>query len=219
MDSGVQPGLDDVRRYLVDKLNRALRRPGMWGTEITLQVLLDAVAYVDGLGEIWRREQDDLTTSGAFTSVGVRGAFAKIGYDDTGAVASVYADIAWRRGWLTVDRLLPDVDHHRLRAETAPWCARDRSLDEVLSELGPPSVLCGGGNPRYSTTLAYAAADREQGLVWLYFAATYDWEDPTPQPDSQPVLAAVRHGAGRFVDTFTFTPAGVARRSLGRMAD
>jgi hypothetical protein len=51
----------------------------------------------------------------------VRGAFARIlpGYDDDGAVASVYADIAWRHGWLRVDRVLPDGDHRR-RATTPP---------------------------------------------------------------------------------------------------
>jgi hypothetical protein len=60
--------------------------------------------------------------------------------------------------------------------------------------------------------LIYADANPAWGLVCLHFAATYDWDAPEPQPESQPVLLAVRHGDGTFVDTFTFTPAGAVHR-------
>ncbi len=208
-----EPSLDEVRSYHLDRLNHALRRPGMWGGETTLRVFLDAMAFVDGRGAVWQQEQDTLRDRGAFRSLGVRGVLAHVlpGYDD-GAVASVYAEIAWRHGWLIVDRVMPTEQHRRLCLD-ADWCARDRNLDEVLEELGPPSVRCGGGNIRSSKTLLYAAADRACGLVSLHFAGTYDWEAPQPQPESPPVLVAVRHGDGPFLDTFAFTPKGFGQRA------
>jgi hypothetical protein len=213
-DGTDRPNLGEVREYHVTRLNQALRRPGMWGREITLRLFMDAVAFVDGLDEVWQAEWEQLRARGAFTSLGVHGAFAEIlpGYrDDGAAVASVYADIAWRHGWLTVDRTLPADDLQRLRDETSHWCARARDLDEVLAELGAPSVLLGGSNPRYPKTLAYAA-DRASGLICLLFASTYDWNTTRPQSESPPVLLAIRHGDGTFVDTFTFTPTSTAYR-------
>ncbi|MGW5190605.1 hypothetical protein ACWEOO_15210 [Kribbella sp. NPDC004138] len=214
------PGRDEIRRYNLDRLNQALRRPGMWGGEVTIRLFLDAVAFVDGGHEEWGREHDDLRARAAFTSVGVRGAFAAIlpRYADTdAAVASVYAEIAWRHGWLTVDRTLPDQEHRQLSADSGRWGARDFQLDEIQAELGPPSVLFGGHNPRYGKTLAYAPTDRDSGLVCLHFAGTYDWTAPDPQPETQPVLVAVRYGGGAFADTFTFTPMGDAYRDNGEM--
>lgn len=215
VDNGASPSLDEVRRYHLGRLNDALRRPGMWGGETTLRLFLDAVAFIEGRSAVWQQEQDTLRDRGAFTALGVRGAFARVlpGYEDEGAVASVYAEIAWRHGWLTMDRVMATEEHQRLCLD-ADWCDRDRSLDDVLDELGPPSVRCGGGNPRYSQTLVYAAADRTCGLVSFHFAGTYDWQAPQPQPESPPALVAVRHGDGLFLDTFAFTSAGSDQRAV-----
>ncbi|SIR86990.1 hypothetical protein [Micromonospora avicenniae] len=212
-DGAGRPDLGEVREYHVRRLNHALRRPGMYGGEITLRLTMDAVAYIDGLDEVWQAEYGQLGKREAFTSLGVHGAFAQIlpGYRDDGAVASVYADIAWRHGWLTVDRTLPEDDLRPLRDEATRWCAQDRSLDEVLAELGSPSVSFGSSNPRYPKTLAYAT-DRASGLVCLHFASTYDWTATEPQSESPPVLLAVRHGDGPFAETFVFTPTGTTYR-------
>jgi hypothetical protein len=185
----------------------------MWGGEITLRLFLDAVAFIDGLGEVWQREQEQLRARGAFLATGVGGGFATVmpGYQDDGAVASVYADIAWRRGWLSVDRTLSDRDDRGLREDVIRWCARDRDLDQVLTDLGTPSVWFGGSNPRYPKTLAYATGDRGRNLLCLHFDSTYDW-DASPPEASSPLLVAVRHGEGGFADSFTFTPAGLAYR-------
>lgn len=207
-----RPGLDQVRRYHLNRLNEALRRPGMWGGETTIRLFLDAVAFADGLDEVWRQEQQALRDRGAFNALGVQGAVAELmpGYRDHGGVAaSVYADIAWRHGWLAVERTLPDADLQRLldRAD------QDRNLDEALAEFGSPSVPIGGTNPRYAKTLAYAGSDHGRPLVCLHFASVYDWEGEQPQPDSSPVLVAIHHGEGAFRNGFTFTPAGSAYRN------
>ncbi|MFJ6950691.1 hypothetical protein [Micromonospora aurantiaca (nom. illeg.)] len=212
-DATGRRSLDEVREYQVTRLNHALRRPGMWGGETALRLLMDAVAFVDGLDEVWQAECEQLRARGAVNSLGVRGAFSEIlpGYRDDGAVASVYADIAWRHGWLKVDRTLSADDFQRLRDEATRWCAQDRYLDEALVELGAPAVLFGGGNPCYPKTLAYAA-DRATGLICLHFAGTCDWNTTQPQPESPPVLLAIRHGDGTFADTFTLTPTGSTYR-------
>lgn len=208
------PGLEEIREYHLERLNQALRRPSMWGQETTIRLFMDEVAFVSGMGELWKQDLDELRQRGAFTAAAVSGAFAANlpSYRDHGAaVASVYAEIAWRRGWLAVDRCLPDDEYGRLCAAGDRWSGRDYRLDEIEAELGPPSVLIGGGNPRYAKTLAYAPTARDRGLICLHFASTYDWNAPRSQPEP-PVLAAVRYGAGAFVDSFIFTPAGAAYR-------
>ncbi|WP_412538708.1 hypothetical protein R8Z50_22990 [Longispora sp. K20-0274] len=214
VEPAVRPGLREVREYHLSRLANALRRPGMWGGEITLGLFLDAVAFIDGRPEEWSRDQDELRTSGAFTSIGVRGGFAAVlpGHDCEGATASVYGDIAYKRGWLSAERVLPDGLFRRLRSG-AEWLIRDWSLDEVLAVFGEPSVWFGGANPRFPKTLAYAGADRADGLVCLHFASTYDWQADPPAPDTPPILLAARHGVGPFPERFTFTPTGSAVRA------
>lgn len=205
------PDLDTIREYHLDRLNQALRRPGMWGGELTIRLFMDTVAFVQGMHESWKADQDELRHRGALTATGVTGAFAAIlpGYRHDGAVASVYAEIAWRHRWLTVDRYLSDEDYRRLRASSDRWRDRDHRQDQIEAELGPPSVLFGGRNPRYAKTLAYVARDAD--LICLHFASTYDWNNPGPEPES-PVLVAVRHGTATFADSFVFSPAATAYR-------
>jgi hypothetical protein len=221
-DPVARPTLDEVRRYHLNRLNDALRAPGMWGHETTIRLFMDDMAFVDGVAETWRQEQQALRDRGAFNALGVRGVVVDLmpRYRDGGStVASVYAEIAWRHDWLTVDRTLSDRDLAAIRDDPASWCARDRNLDDVLSNLGPPSVRIGGSNRRYSKTLAYATADRTQHLVCLHFAGLYDWDAPAPQPERAPVLVALRLGDGTFRESFTFTPAGAAYRERTGDAD
>ena len=56
-DATARPGLDELRRYHVNRLDEALRRPGMWGGETTIRLFLHAVAFADGQDEVWRQEQ------------------------------------------------------------------------------------------------------------------------------------------------------------------
>jgi hypothetical protein len=43
-----EPSFHDVREYLLGTLNEALRRPGMFGGELSLRIYLDAVAFTYG---------------------------------------------------------------------------------------------------------------------------------------------------------------------------
>jgi len=199
------PGADEIRAYHLERLNNVLRRPGMWGGEITIRLFMDDVAFVTGTTEEWQKEREDLQQRGAFSPHGVEGAFAllfpdygpKLSWE--GAAASVYAEIAWRHGWLSVDRYLPDDTVRELRTDCTRWKEHDYCLADIEAELGPPSVLHGGGNPRFDMTLTYAPSTPGQDIVCFDFAGDDQLRSP---------MLAVRSGTGPFAESFIFTPAG-----------
>jgi hypothetical protein len=200
MDTGTaaRPDVTEIREHHLTRLNDAVRRPAVWGGETTIRVFLDSVAFVDGRTGDWAAAVSALRARGAFLPTGVRGAVARVlgGYGDDSAMASVYADVAWRLGWLTADRTITGPELRHLHE----YAAQDRSLEQVLAELGDPSVWIGPRSPAHPKTLAWAS-DRVSGLTCLHF-----WPAG---------LVAMRHGTGTFADTFTFTPRGAANRSCG----
>ncbi|MFI6084242.1 hypothetical protein ACIBBB_25255 [Streptomyces sp. NPDC051217] len=206
----------EVRDYLLTQLNDALRRPGMYGGETALRLYLDAVAFADASEQEWQQELKDLQTRRGFSSTGVRGAFQDLWGDaHEGAVASVYAEIAHRQGWLRLDRTLTSAEYDEIRRVSETWCRKDRFLSDVVTAFGLPSVLFGGNNPNYPKTLAYASDQRDDTLLCFHL-----WNSFAPSPSSssgsvhaEPVLWAFRDGGTLFTDGFTFTPEGSARRS------
>ncbi|MEW2625896.1 hypothetical protein [Streptomyces sp. NPDC048106] len=205
----------EVRDYLLTHLNDALRRPGMYGGEMALRLYLDAVAFMDASEQAWQQELKDLRTRRGFAPTGVSGAFQDL-WGDTheGAVASVYAEIAHRQGWLRLDRTLTSAEHDEIRRVSETWCRKDRLLSDVVTAFGPPSVLFGSNNPNYPKTLAYATDRRDDTLLCFHL-----WNSFVPSPSSssvsvhaEPVLWAFRDGGTLFTDGFTFTPEGSACR-------
>ncbi|MFI5823740.1 hypothetical protein ACIA8I_32330 [Streptomyces rishiriensis] len=205
----------EVLSYLVTNLNGALRRPGMYGGEMAIRLYLDAVAFADASEQAWQQELKDLQTRRGSSSTGVRGAFQDLWGDaHEGAVASVYAEIAHRQGWLRLDRTLTSAEYDEIRRVTETWCRDDRLLSDVVTAFGPPSVLFGGNNPNYPKTLAYATDRRDDPLLCFHL-----WNSFAPGPSSssasvhaEPVLWAFRDGGTLFTDGFTFTPEGTVRR-------
>ncbi|MEV8326648.1 hypothetical protein [Kitasatospora sp. NPDC056731] len=205
----------EVREYLLTHLNDALRRPGMYGGETALRLYLDAVAFAADADQEWQEELKDLQTRRGSSSTGVRGAFQDLWGDaHEGAVASVYAEIAHRQGWLQLDRTLTSAEYDELRRISESWCREDRLLSDVVTRFGPPSILFGGNNPNYPKTLAYATDRRDDTLLCFHL-----WNSFATSPSSssasvhaEPVLWAFRDGGTLFTDGFTFTPEGSARR-------
>ncbi|MFE7531576.1 hypothetical protein ACFU7Y_38595 [Kitasatospora sp. NPDC057542] len=205
----------EVREYLLTQLNDALRRPGMYGGETALRLYLDAVAFADAAEQAWQQELKDLQTRRGSFSTGVSGAFQDLWGDaHEGAVASVYAEIAYRQGWLRLDRTLTSAEHDEIRRVSETWCRKDRLLSDVVTAFGPPSVLFGGNNPNYPKTLAYATDRRDDTLLCFHL-----WNAFAPSPSSssasvhaEPVLWAFRDGGTLFTDGFTFIPEGSACR-------
>ncbi|MFC6015497.1 hypothetical protein ACFP2T_04700 [Plantactinospora solaniradicis] len=204
---------DDIRAYLRGRVNSAIRRLGVFGGEVSLVLLGEALAYACGQEQQWERQRAELKDRDAFYPTGVTGAAQDVLRRDDrpdDAVASVYAELAHRNGWLNLDRTLTVAKYDRLSEQIAAMCKRDWTLTELTLRLGAPSVLCGGGNPRYPSSLVYLAEDPERPAVCLHFWNGADERTGQWPKFSEPILFAVRHGPGRFRESFTFTPAGSA---------
>jgi hypothetical protein len=219
-----RPAAGEIREYLLTQFNQALRRPGLYGGEIALQLLIDALAFADARQPEWNRAQASLRTRGATTSLGVRGAFQRL-WGDHGArpddaMASVYAEMTLPLGWVRLDRTLTRPEYGDLVRVCGPWAQQDRTLTEVLAAYGPPSIWLGGTNPYYPMTLGYApgpsglaGADGPDALVCFHF-----WNRLLPSGadrravHDEPVLLAVRGPGPDFAASFAVTPAGAAHR-------
>jgi hypothetical protein len=102
---------------------------------------------------------------------------------------------------------------NHIRETFRRWCAHDRSHGDVLAEFGPPSMLLSGSNPRYPKTLAYGTAHPDDPLIFLHLWNGTEPGTTTWPPDHpEPLLLAARCNGARFIDGFTFTPKGTARR-------
>jgi hypothetical protein len=205
----------EIRDYLLRQLNSALRRPGLYGGEMAVRLLLDHLCYAAGQDEAWAGETRAMRSRGAFTSTGVTGAFRALipGAYESG-MASVYAEFARSRGWLAADRVLTAGEYASMRAGVEAWVTENRVLREVTDAFGPPSVLLGGSSPRRGKTLGYLTERAEDPVVFFHL---WNGTDPQPAParpplHDEPVLLAVRCGCGPFARSFAFTPEGSQRR-------
>ena len=194
--------LGDVRAYLLDQTAHALRRPGLYGGEVSLVLLLRALAFTDGREQQWEEEMAALQARKASGAAMVIGQVtAALGRRDTYATASVYAEAAYRHGWFSLDRPLPPGEYEHVRQAAGPWCAEDRRLSGLLAEFGEPSYRW-GADPTDETSLCYGTANPGDPLVFFHFRAA----------GRDPVLLATRSGHGDFFASFTHTPAGKALR-------
>ncbi|WP_405488020.1 hypothetical protein [Streptomyces sp. NBC_00096] len=199
----------DIHAHLIDQLNSVLRRPAAYGDlDTAIWFLMDHLLVAEQRDPgAWQEEQSRLTEVGAWYTDGVQGAFRKLLPRDAARdthTASVYAEFAHRRGWLTADRLLSNSEYEAMRDALPGWCAVDRDWPDVTAEFGEPSVVIGGPNPRVSKALAYATATPGDPLLVLHLWNDYD------SGLSQPALLAARVGGDLLPESFTFTPLGGA---------
>ena len=111
-ETGTSRTADDIRDYLLRQLNSALRRPEMFGAETALRLYFDALAFTDRGEQAWAEDLSALRSREAFTPAGVTGAVERVlGHRAADVMASVYAEIARQRAWLTLDNGLPEADH------------------------------------------------------------------------------------------------------------
>lgn len=205
----------EIHAHLVDQLNLTLRRPGMFGGEVALRVLLDHLLFVERQPEAWAELKQVWEEQGLWTPTGPAGAFQAVfpAQVDCCEVASVYAEFAQRRGWLKPDRVLTGQEYEALTGRVRRWATVDRTWPDVTAEFGPPSVLFGGNNPLYGKTLGYLTEDPQQSMVLFHL-----WNGSKPGAESwppehgQPLLLAVRFGGDSFRGSLTFTPEGERRR-------
>jgi hypothetical protein len=205
----------EIRAHLVEQLNRALSSPNQYGGEVSLNVLIANLLFVERRPEALRLQRQAWIDSGAFKATGVIGAYRELipGRSCDDGMASLYAEFAQRCGWLKSNRLLTVAEYEALRGSVRQWAEKDRTWPDVNAAFGPPSVLLGGDNPLYGKTLGYLSEDTEQPMVVFHLwngsaPGTETW----PPVHEQPLLLAVRFGDGPFFETFTFTPEGERRR-------
>jgi hypothetical protein len=212
--AGSARGVGEVRGYLLDQLNSAVRRTSMYGGEPSLRLYLDAVAFLEGREQDLAGAIEGLKSRGAFISTGVAGAVKVVlGHRQDDVMASVYAEVARVFGWLAVDSPVSVADYRRTREALPTWCAQDRTHRDVVDEFGAPSFMLGGTNPLYPKTLGYAADDDRPPVFFHLWNGTDAGATRTWPPDHpEPLLLAGRCGGQRFVDGFVFTPTGSARR-------
>ncbi|MGW2870319.1 hypothetical protein [Kitasatospora sp. NPDC001225] len=206
---------EEIRDHLIDQLNLALRRPGMHGGEVAFRILIDHLLFVERQPEAWNQLKQSWEEQGLWTSIGPSGAFQEIfpAQGDCYEVASVYAEFAQRRGWLGPDRVLTAEEYEAVTDRVRGWAAADRTWADVTAEFGPPSVLFGGNNPLYGKTLGYLSGDPQQPMVVFHlWNGSEPGSEPWPPEHAQPLLLAVRFGAGSFRGSLTFTPEGDRRR-------
>ncbi|WBP91390.1 hypothetical protein [Kitasatospora cathayae] len=202
---------EEIHTHLVDQLNLALRRPGMYGGEAALRILIDHLLFVERRPEAWAQLQRGWEDRGLWTSIGIAGAFQDLfpAQADCHEISSVYAEFAQQSGWLKPDRVLTGEAYEALTGRVRRWAAADRTWADVTAEFGSPSVLFGGNNPLYGKTLGYLTEDPQQPMVVFHLwngsgPGTESW----PPEQEQPQLLAVRFGVGSFPGSLTFTPEG-----------
>ncbi|MYV55101.1 hypothetical protein [Streptomyces sp. SID3212] len=201
-----------MHHHLVDELNLALRRVGMYGELGTsMWFLMRQLLVLEQRPEVWDEQKDRWERRGLWGPKGVEGALARYFPSHlTYAASSVYTEFAREEGWLRPDRVLDAERYAELRDTAGPWAADDRTWTDVTAAFGPPSVQIGGSNPRYSKTLCYVTDDLTRPMVAFHLWNGTDQEErPTHET---PLLLAVRSGEGPITDTLTFTPQGRSRR-------
>ncbi|MFG2293884.1 hypothetical protein [Streptomyces sp. NPDC048603] len=173
---------DEIRAYLVGQLNMALTRPGMYGGEQALSMLVDHLLVVESRPEECHES----------------------------AMASVYAEFAHRCDWLLPERVLPMKEYEALRGRARQWAAEDRTWADVTAEFGSPSVRFGARDPRSVKTAVYIGEDPAQPMVVFHLGAGRAVSEAQHE-QQQAVLLAVRCGDGPLPTTFTFAPEGYRR--------
>lgn len=207
----------EVHQYLVDELNSVLRRSTMFGGELALWMVCRHVLYVEGHDHsAWEQEQRGWEVRGASSTTGVAGAMRRhlpAGLAES-AMVSIYAETAHRRGWLTSDHPPRGSEYQAVRTGYHAWASQDRTYDDVLEAFGPPSILLGRKNPRYSKTLGYVPASHTEPIIWfhLWNGTDLDAEPTWPPSHDQPLLLAAREGEGPLARALIFTPEGERRR-------
>jgi hypothetical protein len=212
----------EIRAYFLEMLEHAVLRPGMYGGELGLR------HYLGDLEWICRREgtmDSTLQQLGAWTPIGVRGAFERLfgdggrGREHDQAVGMVYGQVAWSQGFLAPPRTLTAGEYARLRGAARSWTQRaDRVLADVIAEYGEPSLRTTTYNPRYPQTVAYVSASHADPLVVFDFWQDWPWDGQrVPRLGPEPVLRNVRWHQPNpgsapdeawFAGSFTFTPVG-----------
>jgi hypothetical protein len=188
---------------MLERLELSLARPGMWtGDEDGFfGLLLEDIAFVDKREtELEELRRVHLEERGLWTETAVAGAFARIFAPWKllrTEVASVYAELACRFGYVHPPRLTVDEWEATLVALVREVAAGDATGAEVIRRHGEFSYVVGSG------VAVYVSADGR----WLFL----DFRDPffhAFQALADAPLRNLRLPTPHFDDGVVFTPWG-----------
>lgn len=204
----------DMRSRALTELRSAITRPRMYaGTGREMQAvagrLLSDLCFIDEREDAYRAVVEELYRYG---KLGVAGPFVKMFGDPRAAVSevtSIYAEHAYRLGYLEVDDRVPAG---RLRFVSRGIRARYDSVDitrgEVVADLGPPSLVVD------QRVLCYASDDPSERWifvdVWPQPVSRYEREgqQSTIPPEADPLVRTVRSHSAAFKDGLILTAFG-----------
>jgi len=202
--------IEEVRTYFLNLFDHAAKRSSMYGGELFLHNCLNHLAFVDQTESILQREMQRLKDWGAYNACGATGAFkCATGISQPEMeVASLYAELAFRMGYLQLDRYLSPKEFQMCRQRIdRKFSERDWAVDEIKMEFGKPSWAT-GTNPYYPCVLAYASAEVSDGWVffdfWNEFASTKS-SHVIGKYGPAPMLRYIRRPAVSFRKSFIRT--------------
>lgn len=212
-----------MRARLLEQVASMLRRPGMYANhdqafETMCLMRLEDLRFLDGPSELNR---DELGVGQKYGPCGVPGPFWTAFGDKfrrCNEVASVYAEIFHRFGYLTPERLVPAEDWTvLLAAADSAYTGNDVHLSAIAEAFGPPSFKVG------RWILCYAP---EEGTGWVFFDGSdhtpdvYDLEQGrfTGGYPEDPLLRSVRLPGEDFEQSLRLTRHGEALEHRARMA-
>lgn len=211
---------EEIRDYLIELLNNALLRLSMYGDESIAMHFSSALAFIDEREPEWEACLSDLKARGALRARGVSGAFHEVTHQwaTDNEIASVFAEIAFKMGYLKTDRLLDRDEFESLRSGLRSTCrSRDFTMEEVLAEFGAPSWIS-GTKPYSSCVFVYFCREPDSGSLSFDFWNELDRGTVADKVCGKfgdlPVLRDVRIRGATFAREFTFTPLG--RKITGR---
>jgi len=170
-----------------------------WGVWLLLHYLLEDLCFIDQQEDRLRNELDSLWNRDLCRSTGMIGAIKDriAGADFGNEVASIFAPLAFRLGYIDLDRHLDDGEWRRLtKGLRSRVTARDWSPQEISELFGRPSLEIG-------TIFAYAPGIADAS--WVYF----DFVRPTEMASyNELILRTARLPARAFYRELAFTPFG-----------
>jgi hypothetical protein len=161
--------IDEVRERLIDLIEHALKRPGMWGNDSGIQQVFESelrlLSLIDPCEQEKGRERRGVYWHHPLGIIGELAGQHLNWPDYKNEVVSVYAQLVHSLGYWRPARLLEASESQMLRASLdAPFFERDWSESEILAKFGEPSFTTGGG-----FTLVHANAPADTEKRWIYF--------------------------------------------------
>ncbi len=174
--------MEDFRNRLLQRLHGALMRPGMYGDQDGVQLvllnLLGDLVYIDERESELELAYSHLEARGMWSATRLIGPFCRRfsrvdSFEDE--IASVFAEIAHGLGFLQLDRTLTKSEWNDIRRGARQICReRDWHLSQIKERFGSPSLVIGGS---WHQVHCYASTTDDG---WVFFDYANEWLNTKP---------------------------------------